>query len=101
MTKKTKESIEIQNSDAYMNLISKPEISFWVPIVTSAVVISMSWLNLSTRIDLLAQKMDLVIQNQQITITHMQEKDVELEVKYAAMQKQWGELSQRVTRIER
>ena len=87
--------------DQYKEFISKPEISFWVPIVSAATVISLSWFNLSGRIDLLTQKMDLLIQNQQNTLTLMQSKDIELDGKYSQMQKQWGELSQRVTRIER
>jgi len=47
-------------NNKYKELISKPEISFWTPIVTSAVVIAMSWMNLSGRIDLLVQKMDMM-----------------------------------------
>ncbi len=85
----------------YQKFISKPEISFWVPIVSSAVVIGMSWVNLTARIDLLTQKMDLVIENQTQLISHLQAKDADLETKYAQMQKQWGDLSQRVTRLER
>lgn len=91
----------MKQEDPYRSFISKPEISFWVPIVSSAVVIAMSWLNLSNRVDLLTQKMDLIIQQQTNTLTLMQAKDLDLESKYSIMQKQWGELSQRVTRIER
>lgn len=47
--------------DKYTELISKPEINFWVPIVSSAVVIAMSWMMLSSRIDLMNQKLDIVI----------------------------------------
>ncbi len=91
----------MKKQDPYMNFISKPEISFWVPIVSSAVVIAMSWLNLSNRVDLLTQKMDLIIKNQEQTLTLMQAKDADLTIKYEQMQKQWGELSQRVTKVER
>ncbi len=91
----------MKKQDPYINFISKPEISFWVPLVSSAVVISMSWFNLSTRVDLLTQKMDLILQQQTNTLTLMQKTDNDLDTKYAQMQKQWGELSQRVTRIER
>lgn len=85
----------------YQEFISRPEISFWTPIVSSAIVIALSWFNLSTRVDLLTQKLDLLLERQSETIITMQHKDQELYAQYAQMQKQWGELSQRVTRIER
>lgn len=44
--------------DKYTTFISKPEISFWVPLISAATVIAMSWVNLSGRIDLLVQKVD-------------------------------------------
>ncbi len=89
----------------YKELISRPEISFWVPIVTSAVIIAGSWFTLSSRIDLLSQKLDILLSNQEKVLLVMQAKDNELQglenTHYNQMQKQWGELSQRVTRIER
>jgi hypothetical protein len=87
--------------NAYKAFIARDEISFWVPIVSSAVVIAMSWLNLSSRVDLLTQKIDILLDKQVEINISMYERDQKLEDNYALMQKQWGELSQRVTRIER
>ena len=87
--------------DNEKSFLSKPEIQFWVPIITTSIVVAISWVNISGRVDLLSQKMDILIENQQTTIITMQHKDSDLETKYLQMQKQWGELSQRVTRIER
>lgn len=83
-----------EKDDKYMNFISKPEISFWIPIVTTTVLVALSWANLSGRVDLLTQKVDLILQNQNVTIKDLQDK-------YTRTQVMWGELSQRVTRLEK
>lgn len=83
------------------SFLSRPEIQFWVSIITPLIIIAVSWANLSGRVDLLSQKMDLLLENQNKVITSMQATDIDLAIKYSELRKEWGELSQRVTRLER
>jgi len=83
------------------SFLTRPEIQFWISIITPLIIIAISWANLSGRVDLLSQKMDLLLENQSKVITAMQQTDVDLAIKYSEMQKEWGQLSQRVTRLER
>jgi len=45
--------------------IAKPEINFWIPIIFTAVSITMSFMVLSTKVELNNQKLDQVIANQE------------------------------------
>ena len=42
----------------YKELLSKEEVKFWIPIMTTAVTIAISYMLLSNKIDLLSQKID-------------------------------------------
>lgn len=83
------------------SFLSRPEIQFWISIITPLIIVAVSWANLSGRVDLLSQKMDLLLENQNKVITSMQATDIDLAIKYSELRKEWGELSQRVTRLER
>ena len=94
--------IETQTtSSSTTSFLSLPIIQFSIYVITLIVAVSLSWANLSGRVDLLSQKMDLILTNQNTMIASMQQTDVDLSIKYSDMQRQWGELSQRVTRLER
>lgn len=49
----------------YREFIEKPEISFWMPIIFTAVSITISFMALSSKVELLTQKMETVIANQE------------------------------------
>lgn len=83
------------------NFLSRPEIQFWISVITPMIVIAISWSNLSGRVDLLSQKMDILLENQSKVITNMQAIDIDLAIKHSDLQKQFSEISQRVTRLER
>ena len=75
--------------NGYRQFISKPEISFWVPIITSVVVVAASWFNLSLNVALLTQKVDnLVTQNEALI------------KKYSDVEGRYGTLSLQVQRLE-
>jgi len=46
------------NMTPYKELLGKEEIKFWIPIITTAVTITISYMLLSNKIDLLSQKID-------------------------------------------
>ena len=48
----------------YQQFINKPEISFWTPIIFTAVSITISFMALSGQVALQNQKLDQVIANQ-------------------------------------
>jgi len=48
----------------FKEFISKPEISFWIPIIFTAVSITMSFMTVSNQVALQNQKLDQVIANQ-------------------------------------
>jgi hypothetical protein len=50
---------------AYQEFIGKPEVNFWVPIIFTAVSITISFMALSNQVALQNQKLDTVIANQQ------------------------------------
>lgn len=76
-------------SDPYMNFISHPEISFWVPILTSVVTITLSYGTLMTRVSVLENKMDTMIAGQSIILE-----------KYTSVESRYGQLSNKITRLE-
>ena len=75
-------------NNSYVKFISKPEISFWVPIVTSAVALSMSWMNISSRIDLLSQRVESLIEQNKVLIT-----------KYSDVERRYGEMALGLQRL--
>jgi hypothetical protein len=48
----------------YIEFISKPEINFWIPIIFTVVSITMSFMVLTNKVELLTQKMETIIANQ-------------------------------------
>jgi len=44
--------------EKHQNFISKPEIQFWVPIIVYAVTLTISFMLLSNKIDLLTQRVE-------------------------------------------
>ena len=78
-----------KNVTDYREFLSKPEISFWVPIISSVMMIAFSWFNLSSRVELLTQKVDNLI-----------EQNEKLLIKYSDVERRWGDVSQRVTVLE-
>lgn len=73
----------------YQEFISKPELSFWVPIIFTAITVTSSFSALYTKVELLTQKVD--------TIAIQLDKIVD---KYSDVEKRWGDTSQRVTVLE-
>ena len=45
----------------YEKVITKPELSFWIPIIISVISIVISFMALSTKVDLLTQKQDMIL----------------------------------------
>ena len=75
--------------DKYKDFISKPEINFWTPILFTVITMAVSWFSLSTKVELLTQRVDLLIEQQSQLIT-----------KYRDVEIRWGEVANRVTRLE-
>ena len=75
--------------DKYQEFISKPEISFWVPLISSLVALLLSYGALFTRISVLETKIE------QLT-------DANLQVlqKFVSVETRYGELSLQVARLE-
>ena len=48
----------------YQQFLSKPEISFWVPMIFTAVSIVTSFLLLANKVDLLTERVNLLLNNQ-------------------------------------
>jgi len=48
----------------FKDFISKPEVNFWIPIIFTAVSITMSFMTVSNQVALQNQKLDQVIANQ-------------------------------------
>lgn len=101
MKEKTTDTFMQTTTQTGGSFLSRPEIQFWISIITPLIIVAVSWANLSGRVDLLSQKMDLLLENQNKVITSMQATDIDLAIKYSELRKEWGELSQRVTRLER
>jgi hypothetical protein len=53
----------------YQEFISKPEISFWFPILFTAVTITTSFMALTYKVDLLTQRVDQLLENQTTLIS--------------------------------
>jgi cell division protein FtsL len=51
----------MKKESSYIEFISKPEISFWFPIIISVISIVMAFMALSAKVDLLTQKQDQII----------------------------------------
>lgn len=100
MKEKT-ETFTSTNTQTSGNFLSRPEIQFWISVITPMIIVAISWANLSGRVDLLSQKMDILLENQGKVILSMQKTDVDLALKYTELQKELSELSQRTTRLER
>lgn len=49
---------------AYEQLITKPELNFWIPIITTVVLVSGSFMALRTTVLVQNEKLDTVIANQ-------------------------------------
>lgn len=88
------------NRSDYQQLISKPEISFWVPIVTSAVMIALSFGALLTRIAILDQGQKTIIaQNEELLKTFKEEKIAD-DLRYNGLASRIGTNSTRLTALE-
>lgn len=53
-----------QQGEAYQSIISKPEVSFWVPILVSVITITLSYGVLMTRVTVLENKVDDLLASQ-------------------------------------
>jgi hypothetical protein len=71
------------------NLITKPELTFWLPLFGLGVTIALTFASLSSRVDLLNQKLD--------TVTELQK---ELVTKYASVESRYGTLTLRIQALE-
>lgn len=76
-------------SDIHNEIITKPELNFWIPIITTALLVAASWFNLSIRVELLAQKTDLLIEQNKTLIA-----------KYGDVERRYGEMSTKVTTLQ-
>lgn len=88
-----------QQSD-YQALISRPEISFWVPIITSIVLVALAFGAVLTRIALVEQKQDTIIsQNAELLKTFKEEKVAD-DLRYTNLATRVGTNSTRLTALE-
>ena len=62
----------------YEQFIAKPEINFWLPIIFTAVSITMSFMVLSNQVSLQNQKLDRLITDQSIIIQEYKNVQVRL-----------------------
>ena len=76
-------------SKIYKDIISKPELNFWIPIIFTAVTITLSWGSVLNKIALLDQKVGQLVEQNQMLIQ-----------KYGDVERRWGDVSQRVTILE-
>lgn len=72
----------------YQTFLSKPEITFWLPIITSSILIAGSFFAVSGRIDLLNLRVEQLISQNQIILQ-----------KYTNLEDRYGILSLEVTRM--
>lgn len=76
-------------SKDYKDFISKPEISFWLPIISSAILIAASWFNIKNTIELQNQQLGFLIkQNEEIL------------KKYGSVEERYGRLTVQVAKLE-
>lgn len=73
----------------YQQFIAKPEISFWVPIISSAVMLAISFMALSNKVDLANQNIAQVLEQQKTLIA-----------KYEAVQVRLGTAENKLSVIE-
>ena len=73
----------------FQKFIAKDEISFWVPIIFTAITVTSSFFMLSTKVELLNQKVD-----------NLTEKIDVLTDKYASVENRYGTMSLKVQRLE-
>jgi hypothetical protein len=78
----------------YQSFIGRPEVSFWFPIIFTAVSISTSFMLLSNRVDLLSQKMEQILVNQQIII----DKYDDMQIRLGQAERQISVLQERITK---
>ena len=73
----------------YQEIITKPELNFWTPIITSVVLITLSWANFSTELKLLRREVESLVKTNETLLQ-----------KYTEVETRWGYISQRVTVLE-
>ena len=88
-----KEGSSFMTQDSYTSFISKPEISFWVPILVSVITISLSYGVLMSRVAVLENKVDTLS-------VEFHNLSVSLTERYNSEETRYGQLSIRITRIE-
>ena len=67
-----------------------------IPVITSVILIAISWANLSSRVELLNQKMDLILANQNQVINELTSSYKSLETRYGQHALEIKELQTRV-----
>lgn len=90
----------MDNRSDYQQLISKPEISFWVPIVTSAVMIALSFGALLTKIALLNKGQETIIAQNEELLKNFKEQKIADELRYTNLASRVGTNSTRLTALE-
>lgn len=90
----------MDNRSDYQQLISKPEISFWVPIVTSAVMIALSFGALLTKIALLNKGQETIIAQNEELLKNFKEQKIADELRYTNLASLVGTNSTRLTALE-
>lgn len=78
----------------HRDIISKPEVSFWIPIITAVVGVAMSWAALTAKIDSIYDKsVDLRADYEEtrgkveMALTKQEQTLLEIQVKLAEIQK--------------
>lgn len=75
---KLKNKMTKKQISSYQQFIAKPEISFWTPIIFTAVTITISFMTLTNQVALQNQKLDTLIANQDNIIDKYEEVQVRL-----------------------
>jgi len=73
----------------YQEFLSRPELNFWIPIITSLLMVASSFFLLYTKVELLNQKVDNISANID-----------RLTTKYASVEDRYGKVSLQIQRIE-
>lgn len=79
----------MRQKSTYKEFISRPEILFWLPIVTALLMMTVAFGALKSDVALLNQKVDIIIAQQEKIL-----------VKYSDLERRYGELSLKVNKIE-
>lgn len=90
----------MDNRSDYRQLISKPEISFWVPIITSAVMIALSFGTLLTKIALLNKGQETIIAQNEELLKSFKEQKIADDLRYSNLAGRVGTNSTRLTALE-